>query len=60
MSNMVSSPYFTVISNAISGDYRIDMLLNGAESRWNYPYPLERFHPDLPADSGQIAATTAL
>lgn len=37
---MVSSPYSTVISNAISGDYRIDVLLKGASYRWNYPDPL--------------------
>lgn len=37
---MVSSPYSTVISKAISGDYRIDVLLKGGDYRWNYPYPL--------------------
>lgn len=35
MANVVSTPQSTVISNSISGDYRIDVLLEGDSFRWN-------------------------
>lgn len=35
MANVVATPQSTIISNSISGDYRIDVLLEGADYRWN-------------------------
>ncbi|WP_151636893.1 DUF4214 domain-containing protein [Noviherbaspirillum aerium] len=35
MANVVGTPQSTVISNSISGDYRIDVLLGGDAYRWN-------------------------
>lgn len=37
----VSTQEQTVITNPISGDYRIDVLLESADNRWNYPQPLK-------------------
>lgn len=39
MAIMAASPQSTVINNPISGDYRIDVLLEGNAYRWNSPSP---------------------
>jgi hypothetical protein len=39
MTTMAATPQSTVINNPISGDYRIDVLLEGNAYRWNSPSP---------------------
>ena len=38
---VTSNQATTVIANTISGDYRIDVLLENADYRWNFGQPLK-------------------